>query len=397
MSEDLERRLTSAFHELPGPAREVSARARTAVLATIPPTTRRRTGRVLAIAVAMLVLLAIAAAALAATGRLHVALGVSEPKPKVVVPTRLALPQGAHGFAIVAGGKLSLVTRGGVRIEGLEATTVELSPHALYLAAGIGSSLVAMAPSGRRVWVHRVSGRVIAAAWAPDALEIAYVVAGPRHDELRLIEGDGDHDRLVDVAVGPVKPTWRRDSAALAYIGAGGRPVVYDLGHDSRRVVGLGICRGLGPVRTVAFAPHGSRLAFASQQAVWVARVGARTRCQAAVGKYVTTGVGWLANGDLVSARRPLRGVGGYPAVVRHELTPDGSFGRAVAAFAPAAPAALALSPESSQVVVVLSRPGGFDVVTANPPPVSGFASLGPRHLLLRVARRSPVTALSWR
>ena len=40
--------------------------------------------------------------------------------------------------------------------------------------------------------------------------------------QLRTIEGDGDHDRLLDRAVRPVVPSWRADSLAVAYVGAGG-------------------------------------------------------------------------------------------------------------------------------------------------------------------------------
>jgi hypothetical protein len=240
-------------------------------------------------------------------------------------------------------------------------------------------------------------GRIVAAAWAPDALQIAYVIARPGRDELRVIEGDGDHDRFVDAAVAPVRPSWRSDSLALAYVGAGGKPVVYDIAHASRRVVGLGVCSALGPVRTVAFAPRGPRLAFASRNAIWVSRGVGRSRCQSTAGKYATTGIGWLADGDLVSARRPLRGGRGYPAVVRHELRRDGSFGRAVLAFTPSAPAALAVSPQSAQVVVVLATRAGFDIVTADAPPANGFAAFRTRRVLLHVDGTSPITALSWR
>src|SRR5919201_2155906 len=105
MSSDLEQRLRNTFHELPGPAREISARARAAALSTLPRHRRRSRSRAVVFAVAVLVLLGVGAAALAATGRLHVELGAvrvprSQPRP---VPTRLALPQRSHGFAVVSG------------------------------------------------------------------------------------------------------------------------------------------------------------------------------------------------------------------------------------------------------------------------------------------------------
>ena len=65
---------------------------------------------------------------------------------------------------------------GGFRLQGLPVTSAALSPRALYVAAGIGDSLVAMAPNGRTAWSHPAGGTVVAIAWAPDGLRIAYVV-----------------------------------------------------------------------------------------------------------------------------------------------------------------------------------------------------------------------------
>ena len=120
----------------------------------------------------------------------------------------------------MAWGRLRLGTRAGVGVQRLAATTAELSPNALFAAAGLGDSLVAMAPDGRRAWSAPTPGEVAAIAWAPNPIAVAYVVRrGTRH-ELRVIEGDGDDDRLVDPDVRPVRPAWRADTHALAYVGA---------------------------------------------------------------------------------------------------------------------------------------------------------------------------------
>jgi hypothetical protein len=111
-----------------------------------------------------------------------------------------------------------------------------VSPHALYVAAGLGSSLVAMSPDGTRAWSHPTDGPVVAIAWAPSGLRIAYVVRVERRFELHLIEGDGDHDEVVDASVRPARPRWRTDSLAVAYVGAGGARTVYDLAHRTHRV-----------------------------------------------------------------------------------------------------------------------------------------------------------------
>ena len=66
-----------------------------------------------------------------------------------------------------------------------------LSPRALYVAAGIGHSLVAMAPNGDRAWSRSAGGTVTAVAWAPDGIRIAYVVqkAGRRAGALIVAIG----------------------------------------------------------------------------------------------------------------------------------------------------------------------------------------------------------------
>jgi hypothetical protein len=234
MSTELERQLRRTFARLPQPTRESTRRARTAALATMPADRRRAGVGLLLAAAAVAIIVGAGAAALAATGNLHVRLGRQHRSS--APPAHLTVPAGTHGFAVVAGGKLWLTTRRGLRIEGLPVSTAELSPRALYAVVGIGSSLVTMAPGHRRPWTHDAGGRVVAASWSPDGLKIAYVVRRGRHDELRLIEGDGDHDRLLVPRVSPAKPSWRGDALALAYVGAGGRPAVYNLNTESRHM-----------------------------------------------------------------------------------------------------------------------------------------------------------------
>ncbi|HZS30499.1 MAG TPA: hypothetical protein VFA37_04525 [Gaiellaceae bacterium] len=242
MSSELERRLEGLFHELPQPEPEVGEIALAASLAALAPSARpRRALRagVLALAAAAVVL-AIAAGSLAAAGALHVSLG-SKPMP---ARAGLTLPKGASGVAVVANGRLSVVTRSGFRLQGLPVTAAALSPHALFVAAGIGRSLVAMAPNGRRAWSVPAAGPVVAIAWAPYGNRIAYVVNAGHRFVLHVIWGNGTNDAVIDRAVRAVRPAWRGDSLALAYVGAGGRVVVYDLSHATHRTVpGLGAMR----------------------------------------------------------------------------------------------------------------------------------------------------------
>ncbi|HET7045581.1 MAG TPA: hypothetical protein VFI37_12085 [Gaiellaceae bacterium] len=324
MSDELEPRLERLLGRLPGPSAETGERALRTALAALPEH-ERQTGRgvrtLALLAAALLVLLAVSAGALAKVGALHVSLGQpSAKRPSVAVsPPRLAVPKGAHGIAAVVDGRLWLTTRSGLRIEGLPVDSAALSPHALYVAAGIGDALVAMAPTGRRAWSQPTIGPVVAIAWAPNGLRIAYVVKHRGGFQLRRIEGNGRNDRLLDGAVRPVRPSWRADSLAVAYVGAGGRPVVYDLGHRSRRVIRA---EWAEDATRLAFAARGKTLAVASAHRYWVVPgQGAGDGGDFAPAN--VAGLGWL-HGELAVALNPPRGPHDTPYVQLFEIAPNG-------------------------------------------------------------------------
>jgi hypothetical protein len=267
MSSDLEQRLEAMLAEAPDPdpgaEEEALQRALHALQPAAAPHRGLRAG-VLAFAAAV-VLLVIAAGSLGAVGALHVSFGTKARKPPP--PTMpLTLPRGADGILAIVDGRLSVVTKAGFRLQGLRAGAATLSPHAVYVAAGLRNSLVAMAPDGRRPWSHPAGGKVVAIAWAPDAIRIAYVVHVGHRFVLHLIWGSGVQDRIIDTSVRPVTPSWRRDSLAFAYVGAGGKAIVYDVGHRSRRVVP----RSPRDVTQLAFAPSGRRLAVLGRDHVLV-------------------------------------------------------------------------------------------------------------------------------
>ena len=256
MPSELEQRLSAAFRR-PLPTKDATTRARAAALATLPEPARSSLGWVAAIAAtAVLMVVGLGAAALAASGKLHVVLGTRRPVTRA--PAHLAVPPHTHGIALVAGGKLWLTTRRGLRIEAMPVSAAELSPRALYAVVGVGSSLVALAPGRRHAWTHQTSGRVVAASWSPDGLKIAYVVRHRSGTQLRMIEGDGDHDRLLDSHVAPAKPSWRADSLAITYF----RPhhvVVLDFKRGVRSVAPLRRLAG----QNRAVSPDGHRVAVA--------------------------------------------------------------------------------------------------------------------------------------
>jgi hypothetical protein len=312
MSSELEKRLEGMLAAAPEPDAGAGEEALHRALRALRPVAAPRRGVRTAVLVfaAAVVLLVIAAGSLAAAGALHVTFG-AKAKPPHRVTTQLVLPKGANGIAAIVDGRLSVVTRGGFRLQGLPASAAALSPHAYFIAAGIGNSLVAMAPNGRRAFSHPAGGRVVAIAWAPDGLRIAYVVHAGRHFVLRLVYGNGRHEEVIDRSVRPVRPSWRADSLAFAYVGAGGKAIVYDLAHRRRSIVGAAT-----PVARLAFAPVGEKLLIATPGSALLG------------GKTVATGeieaIGWLDDDAAVALES-----GVTPPLVRT----FGRTGRALQAF----------------------------------------------------------------
>jgi hypothetical protein len=296
MSSDLERRLEAMLAEAPEPEPGAGEEALHRALRALHPAAAPRRGlRAAALVCATaLVLLVIAAGSLGAAGALHVTFGTKAKQPPANM--QLTLPRGANGIAALVNGRLSVVTRGGFRLQGLPASAAALSPHALYVAAGIGNSLVAMTPDGRRAWSHAAGGRVMAIAWAPDGLRIAYVVAHAHRFPytLHVIWGNGKHDTLIDARVLSATPSWRADSLAFAYVGAGGKTIVYDLAHLSRRVIDV---HGGNAIR-LAFAPTGEALAVNTLRRTVL--VGKHRRL---LWRDSTHGIGWLDGRLAIAAK----------------------------------------------------------------------------------------------
>jgi hypothetical protein len=282
VSTELKRRLEGMLAAAPEPDPGAGEEALHRALRALQPAAPARRGlrtAVLVFATAV-VLLVIAAGSLAAAGALHVSFGTKAKQPE---PKQLTLPRGANGIATLVGGRLSVVTKGGFRLQGLHASAAALSPHALYVAAGIGDSLVAMAPDGRRAWSHAAGAPVVAIAWAPDGLRIAYVVREGKRLVLHTIWGNGTHDSAIDRSVRDVTPSWRADSIAFAYVGAGGKAIVYDLSHRSRKVDAA----SPSDVTQVAYAPTGAKLALLGGNRVVV---GWRQLSPT----FALAGIGWL-------------------------------------------------------------------------------------------------------
>lgn len=387
MSTELERQLRAGFERLPKPSREASARAREAALAALGPSHHRSRGGLILVAFAVAFVVGAGAAALAATGNLHVRLGAGA-RPARPIPTRLSVPAGSHGLAVVAGGRLWLATRGGLRIEGMPVSTAELSPRALYAVVGIGSSLLTLAPGKRRPWVHQTDGRVISAAWSPDGLKIAYVVARQGGDELRLIEGDGSPDRLLVRRIRPVRPSWRADSLAVGYVDARGRAAVFDLGTGLRRTFDTRRCGGAA--RGVAYDRRAPALAVVSAHGIAVVRRWDRPASCATLDVSATPlAAGWLQDGQVVLAVK--RALGSSL-----ELLSGRNLNEAGAAVGDQSLRGLAAAPTGSSVAVAVRRSAGVvDIgIVSSPEPGTRLKLNRP---LLQIRTAAPAVSISWR
>jgi hypothetical protein len=303
VSSETESKLSELFALVSQPSDEVTEQALARVLAALPTPARRseQSARAFAFLLAAAVgLLAVAAGALAAVGDLHLSFGqtsTQSQRGQASSQAQLAVPGGAQGIAVTVNGRLWLTTSGGLRLQGLPVSAAALSPHALYVAVGVGNSLVAMAPNGRRAWSHPASGKVVSIAWAPDALRIAYVVDVGGSFRLYAIEGNGRNNELIDGAVRSTLPAWRADSLAIAYVAAGGHPAVYDYRHNRHTVIHSQAARN---ATFLAFESRGGTLAVGTAQRVvlW-SRAGRAV--STTFGDAAIAGLGWIG-GDLAIA-----------------------------------------------------------------------------------------------
>jgi hypothetical protein len=270
MPDELEERLERALGELE-PGRDVTERARAAALAALPaPRTRSRRPLVL-VAAACAVAFVFGGVTLAATGGglpLVESGGASHhdggqpPAQRHRHRPRIVLPRGAVAFAAAADGRVWLSASGGTRLVGSPATAYELSPGAVWSVVGSEGALRAVGVQQHVEGFSRVvEGTPVAAAWAPAGIRIAYVVRTPDGNRLHDMYGNGTHDFLVGRRVAPVRPSWRWDSQAFAYVADDGRVMIHNAisGSTSPLVRACGIRHATA----LEFAPFGGLLAIA--------------------------------------------------------------------------------------------------------------------------------------
>jgi hypothetical protein len=99
------------------------------------------------------------------------------------------------------------------------------SPHGLYVAAVRGSELRALEPNGAVHWSIGRTGAIRSPRWSFDGYRIAYFAG----HTMRVINGDGTHDRALTRDARPGVLAWQPASHALAYMNAAGNIVIRDV------------------------------------------------------------------------------------------------------------------------------------------------------------------------
>lgn len=128
------------------------------------------------------------------------------------------------------------------------------SPHGLFVAATSPHELATVDPEGRVHWTLERPGPVRLPSWnQPDGFRLAYLSGAA----LRVVNGDGTNDRLLESHVAPVAPAWMPGPRyILAFVRPDGAVEAVRTGSDSR-VFETGA--GQRP-RSLQWSADGSRL-----------------------------------------------------------------------------------------------------------------------------------------
>jgi hypothetical protein len=267
---------------------------------------------------------------------------------------RLLVQAGASSWVVASDGAKR-------RLGAYEGTS--WSPHGLFVVGWRGRELTALDPGGAVRWSLSPREPVASASWGPvDGFRIAYVAGSV----LRVVWGDGTHDRRFGAARGAVTPAWRPDAAhVLAY--ADGRSRVSVMAVDSGRR--LWRSARFDDVRLLAWSPVGRRLLVVTgRRLVLFDRTGRRLLSRAIPAGFAVTAAAWSPRGRELAVVR--RGASGSLLMLadaarglseRTLFSGPGQFGSP--AWSPDARRLLLPWPDADQWLFL--RPHGAPIVTA--------------------------------
>ncbi len=385
MSSELESRLERALAAIAPPSAESHDRARRAALdalGTIPPRGRRFALPLLA-AAALTAVLVTAGVTLAASGTVTIPL-VQKPAPKPRPAAQVThhpspLPPGSAALAIEIGGRRWSATAHGVRSHPGTLSAMALSPGALYRLEAQGHRLRAVGQStGRVAFSRRVAGTVVAAAWSPLPIRIAYLERVGSSIRLHDMWGTGTHDRMTALPAAGVTPTWRWDSLAAAFVRANGRVATLDA--TTGAVATLPRACSISRALAVAYSPSNDLLAIAGNHRLAVVDPSGAAPPRCISHAWGEPSLAWIGG------RRLATGAGSKLMITTlswggasSQTTP---FGTRVTA--------LAAAPQGHRLLMALDEPNGTEVV-----PVTAGRKTAPP--LFTIAGHHGPTAIQWR
>jgi hypothetical protein len=208
----------------------------------------------LALAAAAVAGVAVTPPGMALAGYLHDRIVRDTPRPTVPAPLQTRVP-----------GRLLLTTDAGVwvlrgdgsgRLLGRYASAT-WSPNGRFVAVTRENALYAVEPdTGTVRWPLVRQQPLRDARWAPkDGFRIAY----REGDDLRVVAGDGTHDRLLARAIGPAAVAWRPGSHVLAYDTGDGTVAVADV--DGGKAVSWPVAGG---IRSLLYSAGGGTILVAT-------------------------------------------------------------------------------------------------------------------------------------
>ncbi len=197
-------------------------------------------------------------------------------------PALTSLPSGGSLLVQSAGGSWIVHADGSKRLLGsFDGAT--WSPHGLYVAATSRHELATVDPAGEVRWTLDRGGPVRLPSWnGPDGFRLAYL----NGSSLRVVNGDGSDDHLLEPRVAAIAPAWkpgrsyvlafakrdgrveavRTDSGATTFAtGPGPRPLSLQWSLGGRRLLvteptGVDVRGSSGRLRWRWTAPAGERV-----------------------------------------------------------------------------------------------------------------------------------------